>query len=383
MELDLLRDKLRLTRLPKGLESAPWTESKDTGLTVPSLRTLHEFWLNEYSWRDEEKRLNQFPQFITTISLPRLGDLDLHFIHSPSAIDGSVPLLFLHGWPGSCFEVSHALPALNEAGFDVVAPSLLGFGFSSDYPNIGGVSFHDHATVNHHLMLRLGYKKYIVQGGDWGASVTRSLALLYPEHVQAIHVNYFTAHTPSNPPSDLTYTPFERKKLEQNKHWNEHETGYFFIQHQRPLALGIGLHDSPIGMLAWMADKLLSWSDAYSPSNPTGYHWSPTELITWTLLHYFPGPTRSFAIYAETDYEKDDGFKGPEFVNVPTGVSAFKEEKEVVPRKWAEAKANVVFWRDHPEGGGHFAMYERPAEMVADIRKFAEQLRMLKKGILP
>lgn len=351
-------------------------------MTVKSLEELLLFWLNEYSWRQEEARLNLLPQFTTTISLPRLGNLNVHFIHSTTSQSETVPLLFLHGWPGSCFEVSHALSAFNDAGFHVVAPSLLGFGFSSDYPDVEGVSFANHAELMHQLMRRLGYDKYIVQGGDWGASISRSLALCYPEQVKAMHVNYFTTLPPPNLPSDYPYTPFERGKILRNAQWNESETGYFIIQHQRPLALGIGLHDSPIGMLAWMTDKLLSWSNAFSPSNLTGYKWSPTELITWTLLHYFPGPTRSFAIYAETDYEKDDSFRGPEYVTVQTGVSAFRAEAEMVPRKWAEAKANITFWREHADGGGHFAMYEWPEQMVRDITDFAKQLGLLKGSVV-
>lgn len=253
----------------------------------------------------------------------------------------------------------------------------MGYGFSSDYPDVKGVAFSDHAELMHQLMLRLGYSKYVVQGGDWGAGVSRSLALRYPEHVQAMHLNYFNTFAPPDLPPDYPYTPFEREKIARNKHWNDDETAYFYIQHQRPLALGIGLHDSPIGMLAWMVDKLLSWSDAFSPSNPTGYNWSPTEMITWTLLHYFPGPTRSFAIYAETTYE-DDSFRAPGYVSVSTGVSAFKAEAEMVPKNWAEAKANIVFWREHPEAGGHFAMYERPKEMVEDITTFVKQLGLLR-----
>jgi hypothetical protein len=129
-----------------------------------------------------------------------------------------------------------------------------------------------------------------------------------------------------------------------------------------------------MGLLSWMVDKLLTWSDCV-PRNPNGYKWSDTEFITWTLLHYFPGPTNSFSMYAALD-PKDDGFRGKECVHVPVGVSAFARDPDMVPRRWAETKANVVYWREH-EVGGHFAMYERPEEMVQDVVEFVKKVGVL------
>ena len=211
-----------------------------------------------------------------------------------------------------------------------------------------------------------------MQGGDWGGEIGPVLANLYPESVLALHLNYF----PVPPSAKLdeqkkTYTEFEQHSIEGFKKWLQEETAYCLVQHSKPLTLGVGLHDSPMGMLAWMADKLFSWSDC-KPRNQKGYEWTYEEIVTWTLLHWFAesGPAAPFAMYVEQPL---GSWGGREFVKVKTGVSAFRGESEMVPRSWAETEANVVWWREH-EIGGHFAMYERPEEMVEDIVDFVKEV---------
>lgn len=163
-----------------------------------------------------------------------------------------------------------------------------------------------------------------------------------------------------------TYTAFEQKCLEHNQWFVQNENAYCLIQATKPRTLGFAMHDSPVGMLAWMADKLHVWSDKYP--------WTPTELITWTLLHYFPGPTTGFTMYKENDLEEEsNGFQATNYVKTPTGVSAFPKELGVMPRSWAETYANVVFWQEH-SSGGHFAAYEKPDELAADLIKFYKQV---------
>lgn len=162
--------------------------------------------------------------------------------------------------------------------------------------------------------------------------------------------------------TEPNYTTFEARSLKQHEHFDTKEFAYCQIQHSKPRTLGFAMHDSPVGMLAWMADKLFTWSDSYP--------WSPTELITWTLLHYFPGPTTAFHMYRENGPEDvllgEDGSK---LVQVPTGVSAFGKELEMVPRSWAEKIYNIAFWEEH-ERGGHFAAYEKPKELAGDLDRF-------------
>jgi pimeloyl-ACP methyl ester carboxylesterase len=361
-ELDLLRRKLDLARLPTSIGSENWGE--DNGVTVKKMTELVNFWKDEYDWRKEEQRLNSFPQFKTNISIDGFGSLDVHFMHSKSTKKNAIPLLFIHGWPGSFMEIYKAVSDLNEAGFDVVSPSLPGYGFSS-YPEKGGFKHEQHATVLNEVMLRLGYNTYVVQGGDWGSMIARTIAIMYPENVKAVHVNMIVIQKPDFD-KEPQYSEFEKASLERAKWFRETQMAYFMIQSAKPRTLGFAMQDSPVGMLAWMADKVFIWTDSYP--------WTPTELITWTLLHYFPGPTTGFQMYRENN----PAVAGPSlqmksFVKQPTGVSVFPKELGIVPRSWAETKANIVFWEEH-DSGGHFAAYEKPKELAQDLIKFFQSV---------
>ena len=302
------------------------------------------------------------PQFTTSIDLYDFETLNVHFVYSKTELASPIPLLFLHGWPGSFVEVSKVLQPLNEVGFHVVAPSLPGFGFSS-CPEKPGFKIENIATLMHTLMLRLGYSEYVVQGGDWGAMIAFTMAANHPRHVKAMHVNLLTTPRPAFE-IEPVYTDFEKRSLAQHKHFDEHEFAYYQVQNTKPRTFGFALHDSPVGMLAWMADKLFTWSDSYP--------WSSIELITWTLLHYFPGPTTGFQIYRENSAtEMIAGPNAKKFIEVPTGISAFGKEAEMVPQSWAKSRVNVVFWQEH-ESGGHFAAYEKPHELTVDLRRFYE-----------
>jgi pimeloyl-ACP methyl ester carboxylesterase len=348
---------------------------------------MHQTWLSNYSWKEAEESLNSLPQFITKTTVSGFGDLDIQFVHSPStaALNGekSIPLLFLHGWPGSIIEVSKALPIFNEKGIDVVAPSLPGW-LSSTLPREKGFKIKHHAEVVHKLMLKLGYKKYVLQGGDWGGEIAPTLATMYPESILGMHVNYFPVHPEPRFASkeekdaeEKGYSAFEKNSLDRFREWKKNGTAYVQIQQFKPLMLGIGLHDSPMGLLAWIADKVFDWSDSF-PRNAEGYKWSHEELITWTLIQYFSdmGPAGPFQMYVENRFESEGGeWEGNrrKYVEVQTGVSALRWENEMVPRKWAEREANVIWWREHGRGG-HFAVYEMPEEMVQDVVEFVDSL---------
>ncbi|MCJ1266423.1 hypothetical protein MMC22_006308 [Lobaria immixta] len=357
-ELDLLHRKLDLARIPTNLANEEWSENN--GVTLKLLGDTIDFWRKSYDWRNEEALLNKLPQYKCPIDVEGFGTLHLHFVHSESSANLPIPLLFLHGWPGSFPEVQKVLPSLNEAGFHVVAPSHAGYGFSS-CPEKAGFKLEQDAELMHKLMLKLGYHSYVVQGGDWGSHITRKMALRYPEAIKAAHVNLITMPKPEFE-KEPSYTAFETRSIKQLEYFGTKEFAYFQIQSSKPRTLGFALHDSPVGMLAWMADKLFTWSDSYP--------WSPTELITWTLLHYFPGPTTGFHMYRENTPEYVlYGEDGSKFVEVPTGVSAFGRELEMVPRSWAEKIYNIVFWEEH-ERGGHFAAYEKPKEVADDLDRF-------------
>ncbi|KAL9597095.1 MAG: hypothetical protein Q9219_005378 [cf. Caloplaca sp. 3 TL-2023] len=318
-------------------------------------------WRTSYKWRDEEAKLNELPQFQTSIDIDGFGPLSIHFVHSKSSNSNAIPLLFLHGWPGSFVEVSKILPKLNGAGFDIVAPSLPGYGFSS-YPDQAGFKHEQHAQTFHKLMQKLGYDKYVVQGGDWGSFIVRTMAILYPDNIQAMHINMLFMEKPDFE-KEPVYTESEKRFLDRRHSFWEEESAYSALQATKPRTLGFGLHDSPVAMLAWMADKLFMWADKYP--------WTTTELITWTLLHYFPGPTTSLEMYHENPASANlkTGIVAREFIRVPSGLSAFPNELSIVPRSWAEKKMNIVFWQEH-DTGGHFAAYEKPSELADDLTRF-------------
>ena len=338
--------------------SKRWAEPN--GVTAKLMEDTLRYWRDRYSWRNEEKRLNRMPQYTTFIEVDEFELVNVHFVHSLSSSSNAIPLLFVHGWPGSFQEVSKALPKLNAAGFHVIAPSLPGFGWSS-CPNKAGFKIRQIAELLHKLMSRLRYRNYVVQGGDWGAMVAWSMAHWYPDSVKAIHINLLSLQKPDFE-TEPEYTEFEKRSLRQHEHFDTKEFAYYLVQNTKPRTFGFAMHDSPVGMLAWMTDKLFTWSDSYP--------WSPEELITWTLLHYFPGPIRAFQIYRENSAtEMISGAEADRFLQTPTGVSAFAKEAEMVPRSWAERKANIVFWQEH-DSGGHFAAYEKPEEFVDDLVRF-------------
>ncbi|KAK5048687.1 hypothetical protein LTR84_005778 [Exophiala bonariae] len=332
------------------------------------MQKIVAFWRDEYDWRAEEARLNALgPQFQTDIDIDGLGTINLHFLHAKSKQSNAIPLLFIHGWPGSFNEVSGVLPLFLEAGFDVVAPSLPGYGFSS-YPDIAGFSFEHCAAVFSKLMGILGYESYVIQGGDWGSDVGRTMSLTYPKNIVAYHANTLPMSKPDFGGKEPAYSKFEQALLDRMTWFEESEWAYYSVQATKPRTFGYALHDSPVGMLAWMADKLFLWAEDYD--------WTYTEIITWTLLHYFPGPTTGMQWYADhPNFEMldKDAWLRKTYLEVPTGFSAFPKEIGMGPRSWAETIFNVQFWREHPIGG-HFAAYERPNELGQDAIEFFQSI---------
>ncbi|KAK7183743.1 hypothetical protein DPSP01_004375 [Paraphaeosphaeria sporulosa] len=359
-ELELLHKKLQFARLPIGDSESTWGE--DNGITVAFMRSLIEYWLQEYDWASEKRRINELPQFNVKIELGDWGIFDIHFVHAPCEKKTGIPLIYLHGWPGNFTEVQNILEPLRSAGYHVVAPSLPGFGFSSYATKQGFKNWHS-AELLHRLMIGLGYERYVVAGGDWGAMIASSMVRLYPEFIQALHLTNVFVKPPENSGA-LEYSKFEQHSLSKMVWFQQGQAGYGQIQSTKPRTLGFAMHDSPVGMLAWMADKLLMWRD--------DYQWTKDEIITWTLLHYFPGPSTAFQMYFENLSLATSGEIPPgteRYVKVPTAVSAFAEEVFMVPRSWAEKDFNIVEWQEHPKGG-HFPGYEQPKELSTDLDKF-------------
>ncbi|KAF9476533.1 alpha/beta-hydrolase [Pholiota conissans] len=366
----ILKQKLSLYRSSDELEDS----GRDYGVPLADIERLVARWRDEYDWRVHERKLNdELPQF-KDIHLDGFGPLGIHYVHKRSDIEGAIPLLFVHGWPGSFIEVRKILPLLTAASpehpsFHVVALSLPGYGFS-DAPRAKGFQISQYAETGHKLMLSLGYEEYVTQGGDIGFFVTRRIAKLYGgKHSKAWHTNFPRLLEP-RPPSFLDspwlyfvnlisrHTEAEKAGLERTRQFLKDGTGYFQEHSTQPQTLSYTLADSPVGLLAWIYEKLVSWSDSYP--------WDDDEVLTWVSIYWFSaaGPGASLRVYYEMVKAGD---RAPEKTTIPMGYSHFPGEIFNVPRLWTRTP-NLVFEVEH-DAGGHFASYERPKELVDDLRR--------------
>ncbi|KAI0161744.1 Alpha/Beta hydrolase protein [Hypoxylon sp. FL1284] len=370
-EIEWLNQRLLTSKVPDLFE-ADW----ERGPPTEDVKRISKYWREEFSWRSFEKRLNELPQYETTVTLGGFKPFQVHFIHQRSKSPDAIPLIFVHGWPGSFYEVSRILPILAKSeqnggpAFHVIAPSLPNFGFSSriDSPGFG---IRQYAETCHQLMQILGYKQYASQGGDWGSSITLSMGAFHPESLRAIHLNLI-AGVPPAPASPFAfisflathflnwYSPKEIDGLKGGKEFQEKGTGYFEIQKTRPNTIGFALADSPVGLLAWIYDKLVSWTDSYP--------WTPQEVCEWVSLYCFSraGPAASLVIYHEAskgDWQSRAGISVP---GTKMGFSYFPKEFFSTPRASNRRLGDVVFEKEH-EAGGHFAAWEKPELLAGDL----------------
>jgi pimeloyl-ACP methyl ester carboxylesterase len=335
------------------------------------MKELITYWRDKYDWRAQEKKLNEFPQFVTEID-----GLKIHFIHQRSKEKNARPLLLLHGWPGSFYEFHKVIGPLTdpvahggkaEDAFHVVVPSLPGFGFS-DRPREKGWSMSRMSEVMAKLMARLGYDRYAVQGGDWGAGMARWLGTYDSEHVIGIHLNFVTVGPPSRDDPWKDVPAAERERYEKRQKELETHRAYGAIQGTRPQTLGYALNDSPAGLAAWVIDKFWAWSDHGGKLEKS---FTKDELLTNVMLYWV---TETPASAARIYFERQAYTGGRKAGKVPVGCAIFPKEINVTPRKWAETQLNVVHWTEMPRGG-HFAALEQPELLVDDVRAFLKKLQ--------
>ncbi|KAF9264379.1 alpha/beta-hydrolase [Marasmius fiardii PR-910] len=360
--LDLLKKKLELTRLPDELDEAGW----DYGVPLSDVKRLIARWRDGYDWRKYEKALNDdLPQFTRDIAVDGHGTLSVHYIHQESKSKGAIPLLFLHGWLGSFIEVKKIFPLLTatkegQPSFHFVALGLPGYGFSEGTKK-KGFGLHKYAEVGHKLMLALGYNEYVTQGGDWGAIINHVGASIYgPKHIKAYHTNMPTASHFGPPPGvNLSYTPEELLQIEKINWYNTKGNGYFIEQSTQPQTLGYSLSDSPVGLLVWVYQFLIIWTD--------NYPWDDDEVLTWVSIYWFSrcGPAATVRTYYEVVQGGQFGgaTESPK-TTIPYGVSYFPKEILAAP----VTDRNVCFQSRHDKGG-HFAAYEVPELLAEDLRK--------------
>ncbi|VDB86820.1 unnamed protein product [Peniophora sp. CBMAI 1063] len=369
--LALLHKKLAMTRLPDELDDAGW----DYGVPLAHVRRMVERWQIGFDWRAAEREINELPMFTRPIEVDGFGALGLHYVHQRSTRPDAIPLLFVHGWPGTFLEVEKILPLLTEPenanapAFHVVAPSIPGYGFS-EAPHKPGFHHSQNAEICHKLMLALGYDQYVAQGGDLGRRVTQILATTYaPAHVKAWHTNMPAPQGPprflSDPLGYLSYitTPFtssEKAGFARAKWFKETGRGYYMMHATKPQTLAYSLADSPAGLLAWIYEKMVLWSDDYA--------WDDDEVLKWISVYWFSraGPAASTRIYFERQVA-DPLYRAAPPPVAPLGISHFPKELYPLPSSWCRTIGNVIHEGKHARGG-HFAAHESPEALVGDLR---------------
>jgi pimeloyl-ACP methyl ester carboxylesterase len=366
--LDDLKARLAAPRLIRALNGDGW----QLGTDVAYLRRLVTYWRDGFDWRAQERRLNAMEQFTTTID-----GLQIHFVHRRSRHPGALPLLVTHGWPGSIAEFAKIIGPLTDppahggaAGdaFHVVMPSIPGFGFS-DAPRDAGYDPARIAQLESALMARLGYTRYGVQGGDWGAIIGTQVAARDGAHVAGLHLNMCTAPPPATDP-EAGLSAAELARLKARQTFQAEETGYQQIQGTKPQTIGLALNDSPVALAAWIVEKFRTWCDC--DGDPESV-FTRDELLTNITLYWVTQTAGSSArIYYESRHPTTPPVPGR--IEVPTACADFPKEIIWSPRRWLEARYNVTRWTPMPKGG-HFAALEQPQLLVDDVRAFFRTLR--------
>lgn len=365
-DVDDLRRRLVDTRWPDQPPNADW----EYGTNLEYLQELCEYWRESYDWEALEDRINAFDQYTTTIDGQRI-----HFYHVRSPESSAVPLLLPHGWPGSVVEFLEVLGPLSDPAahggqpddaFHVVAPSLPGYGFSGPTRE-QGYDVRRMASTFDELLARLGYDRYVVQGGDWGALIAAVLGATYPDRVDAIHTNMlFVAPSRLDDPMAMLDDD-EMAAYRETSEFHATGSGYREIQATRPQTLAYGLTDSPAGLAGWIAEKFRAWTDGDDVDSRVGRD----RLLDNVSVYWLTGTINSsMRLYYETDVERTV----PEFVDVPTGHARYPAEIIKTPRSWAEEFYDLVHWTEMPEGG-HFAAMEVPDLFVDEVRSFFRTVR--------
>ncbi|KAA2267100.1 epoxide hydrolase [Solihabitans fulvus] len=365
-DLDDLRDRIARTRWSGDIPGAGWSR----GVPVAYLKGLADYWADGYDWRGAEARLNEFPQFTTEID-----GQDIHFLHVRSPHADATPLLLLHEWPTSVVAFLDLIePLTNPAdpadAFHVVVPSLPGIAFSGPIREAGW-TYGRTAGAFATLMERLGYASYGVQGAGGGAFIAADLGRQDTAHVLGIHVNALLAFPSGDPAEFAGLTEVEQERLARLQNFRDDMMGFAQIQSTRPQTVAYGLHDSPVGQLAWIVEKFKEWTDtgAELPEDAV----DRDHILTTVSLYWFTGTAGSAAhLYYENAHDVNGwGPKDPG--TVPTGV-AVATPTDITVRRFADRDHNITHWTELERGGAFLSM-EQPELLVEDVRTFFRSLR--------
>jgi epoxide hydrolase len=369
-EIDDLRDRLARTRWPDEVPDVGWSR----GVPLGYLKRLVEYWRTSYDWRVHEARLNAFPQFTTVVE-----GQTIHFLHVRSTEPDALPLLLIHGWPGSIVEFINVIGRLVDPGalgsdpkdaFNVVAPSIPGHGFSMPL-NEAGWTHRRNAKAYAELMTRLGYETYGIQGGDHGSIEAPEVARVDGGRVLGVHVNALLTFPSDNPAELADLSAADADRLRRLKEFNAEQMGYIHQQGTRPQTLAYALTDSPVGQLAWIVEKFKEWTDPAADLPEDAI--DRDLLLTDVTLYWLTRTAGSSAqLYYETSHDPA-AWAPRERGTTPTGVAVFVKH-DIAIRRLAERDHNIVHWTEF-ERGGHFAAMETPDLLVGDVREFFRQFR--------
>jgi pimeloyl-ACP methyl ester carboxylesterase len=361
--LDDLKRKIVRTHWPDEIRNAGWQH----GVAMAYMKDLTAYWATTFDWHKAEEKINAYPHFIAGID-----GCKIHYLHIKGRGKNAIPLILTHGWPGSFLEFMRCIPLLtadDRISFDLVVPSLPGYGFSQK-PDQEGMNTARIAMLWARLMQELGYEKFLVQGGDFGAEVSTHLALQQPERVIGLHLNYVPfSYKPYLPPGeDLTA---EEKSASEKTVKFFQSAGAYAQQHvTQPLTLSYGLSDSPAGLAAWILQIFKNFSD---PSKDIEQLFERDELLANITLYWVTGTIHSsIRLYGET-MKKPLIFKKEDYITPPVGIAHYPFPDSFPAKKYVERGFNVQYWKDLP-AGGHFAAMEQPAIFAADIKDFAGTL---------
>jgi len=370
-----LRRRIAATRWPEK-ETVP---DRSQGARLEKVQELVNYWGTDYDWRKVEATLNALPQFVTEID-----GLDIHFIHVRSRHPNALPLIMTHGWPGSIIELLKVVGPLTdptayggraEDAFDLVLPSMPGYGFSSK-PQATGWDPDHIARAWDELMHRLGYTRYVAQGGDWGGIVTNVMATQAHEGLLGIHVNFpetippdIIAHLNSGDPTPADLSDKERRAYEQVAEVIAKGRGYAAIMATRPQTIGYGLADSPALLAAWFYDKFAEWT--YSGGDPER-SLTKDEMLDDISIYWF---TNTGTSAARLYWENHAVILGAVDVSIPAAITVFPGEGYQAPRSWAERAYHNLIYFHEVDKGGHFAAWEQPQLFSEEVRAAFRSLR--------
>jgi len=361
--IDDLKSRIKNTRWPDEIINSDW----NFGANLSYVKNLTDYWLHHLDWRKIEDEINAWPNFIAEID-----GCQIHFLHIKSNAKKSIPLIITHGWPGSFLEMMKIIPYLTsdpDFSFDLVVPSLIGFGFSEKITKPGCNAWFV-ADLWCKLMNELGYKKFGAQGGDLGAGVSTALGLRHAENILGIHLNYIPG----------SYKPFlrESEKLTEDEiasqknyaEWSYKEGSYAHQHATKPITLAYGLNDSPVGLCSWIIEKFYSWSDCNGNIENI---FTKDELLGNVTLYWITQTIHSsIRIYNENS-KAPMQFNENDFVKPCVGIAKFPKEISFPPRSYIERGYNVQHWSEF-SSGGHFAAMEQPTLLSKDITDFFKKI---------